>query len=213
MRRLFLKSLAVAAFALTAGIASSQDDSTAMDFDPENILNLEIAGEANGVIQIILRPDIAPLHVARIKDLTRSGSYDGIAFHRVIEGFMAQTGDVEFGNAETYQPRMAGRGGSDMPDVQAEFSDLAFDTGVLGMARSQNVNSANAQFFIMFKRYPSLDGQYTVFGRVFAGMDIVQLIKRGNSANGGSVSEDPDYIVRAWISADEDMDAEIGVSN
>lgn len=199
MRRLFLKTLAAAAFALSAGVAAAQDN----DFDPENILNLEIAGEANGVIQIILRPDIAPLHVERIKELTRSGAYDGVAFHRVIEGFMAQTGDVEFGVAETYEPGMAGRGGSELPDVPAEFSDLAFDTGVLGMARSQNIDSANSQFFIMFVRYPSLDGQYTVFGRVFEGMDVVQSIKRGSRSANGAVAEAPDYIARAWIASDE----------
>ncbi|MCF6306133.1 MAG: peptidylprolyl isomerase [Rhodobacteraceae bacterium] len=198
MRRLFLKSLAAAAFALSAGVALAQNN----DFDPENILNLEIAGQANGVVQIILRPDIAPLHVARIKELTRSGAYDGVAFHRVIDGFMAQTGDVQYGLAETYQPANAGRGGSELPDVPAEFSDLSFDTGVLGMARSQNPDSANAQFFIMFTRYPSLDGQYTVFGRVFEGMDIVQAIKRGDQSANGAVNLDPDYIARAWISAD-----------
>ncbi len=198
MRRLFLKSLAAAAFAFSAGVVFAQNN----DFDPENILNLEIAGEANGVVQIILRPDIAPLHVERIKELTRSGAYDGVAFHRVIDGFMAQTGDVEYGLAETYQPANAGRGGSDLPNVQAEFSDLAFDAGVLGMARSQNPDSANSQFFIMFVRYPSLDGQYTVFGRVFEGMDIVEAIKRGDQAANGAVNLDPDYIARAWISAD-----------
>ncbi len=199
MRRLFLKSLAVAAFALSAGVAIAQEN----DFDPENILNLEISGEANGIVQILLRPDVAPLHVARIKELTRSGAYNGVAFHRVIDGFMAQTGDVEFGIADTYQPNSAGRGGSDLPDVTAEFSDLTFDTGVLGMARSQNPNSANSQFFIMFERYPSLDGQYTVFGSVFEGIEIVQSIKRGDQGANGAVNDTPDFISRAWISADE----------
>ena len=198
MRRFLLKSLAAAVFALSSSVAFAQNN----DFDPKNILNLEIAGEANGVVQILLRPDIAPLHVERIKELTRSGAYDGVAFHRVIEGFMAQTGDVQYGLAETYQPGNAGRGASDLPNIPAEFSDLAFDTGVLGMARSQDPNSANAQFFIMFTRYPSLDGQYTVFGRVVEGMDIVQAIKRGDQRANGAVDIDPDYIARAWISAD-----------
>ncbi len=198
MRRFFLKYLAVAVFALSAGLSVAQST----DFDPENILNLEISGEANGIVQIILRPDIAPLHVERIKELTRAGAYDGVAFHRVIDGFMAQTGDVEYGLAETYQPANAGRGSSGLPDIPAEFSDLAFDTGVLGMARSQDPNSANSQFFIMFVRYPSLDGAYTVFGRVIDGMDIVQAIKRGDQRDNGAVNIDPDHIVRAWISAD-----------
>ncbi|MBL4807948.1 MAG: peptidylprolyl isomerase [Rhodobacteraceae bacterium] len=197
MRRLFLKSLAAAALVLSTGVAVAQD------YDPENILMLEIAGEANGVVQILLRPDIAPLHVERIVELTRRGSYDGIAFHRVIDGFMAQTGDIEFGLASEYQGSMAGRGGSDLPDVPAEFSDLAFDAGVLGMARSQNVDSANSQFFIMFTRYPSLDGQYTVFGRVIEGMDVVNALKRGSQRSNGAVAEAPDYIVRAWIASDE----------
>ncbi len=198
MRRVFLKSLAAAAFALLAGVSLAQEN----DLAPENILNLEIAGEANGVIQIILRPDIAPLHVERIKALTRSGAYDGIAFHRVIDGFMAQTGDVKFGNAQSYQPGRAGTGGSEMPNVPAEFSDLAFDTGVVGMASSRKPDSANSQFFIMFEPRNSLNGNYTVFGRVVEGMDIVHSIKRGDGDNGGTVAEKPDFIVRAWITGD-----------
>jgi len=195
IRRSFLKVLAVAGLAFTA-------PAMAQDIDPENVLVLEIAGEANGTVEILLRPDIAPLHVAQIKALVREGVYDGIVFHRVIEGFMAQTGDVQFGKLEGYQSAMAGRGGSDLPDIPAEFSDLHFGPGIVGMARSNEPNSANSQFFIMFTDYASLDGQYTVFGRVVEGMDVVNTLKLGSRSANGSVAADPDYIVRAYIKAD-----------
>lgn len=198
MRRGFLKGLAVAALFSISGAAFAQDTP-----DPENILVLEIAGGTSGQVEILLRPDIAPLHVARIKELTRSGQYDGVAFHRVIDGFMAQTGDVQYGRADTYDVNSAGYGGSDMDNVPAEISDLAFDTGVVGMARGRPLDSANSQFFIMLTRYPSLDGIYTVFGRVIAGMDIVHGIKRGDQGENGKVLENPDYVLRAWIKADE----------
>ncbi len=195
IRRSFLKVLAVVGLAFAA-------PAMAQDIDPQNVLVLEIAGEANGTVEILLRPDIAPLHVAQISALAREGAYDGIVFHRVIEGFMAQTGDVEFGKLEGYQSALAGRGGSALPNIPAEFSNLHFGPGIVGMARSSDPNSANSQFFIMFTDYASLDGQYTVFGRVVEGMDVVNAIKLGESSANGSVAADPDYIARAYIKAD-----------
>lgn len=195
IRRSFLKLLAVAGLALAAPVM-------AQEMDPENVLVLEIAGEANGSVEILLRPDIAPKHVAQIKALTRQGAYDGIVFHRVIEGFMAQTGDVQFGKREGYQSAMAGRGGSELPNIPAEFSNLHFGPGIVGMARSNDPNSANSQFFIMFTDYASLDGQYTVFGRVVTGMDVINSIKRGARSANGLVAAAPDYIARAYIKAD-----------
>ena len=147
-------------------------------------LQIEIAGEANGTVVIDLFEDVAPQHVAQITALAEEGAYDGIVFHRVIDGFMAQTGDVEFGKIDGGDMRMAGRGGSSRPDLPAEFSDLPFDRGVVGMARSQNPNSANSQFFIMFQEGYFLNGQYTVVGAVTEGMDVVDAIKRGEGRNG-----------------------------
>ena len=147
-------------------------------------LQIEIAGEANGTVTIDLFEDVAPQHVAQITALAEEGAYDGVVFHRVIDGFMAQTGDVEFGKIDGGDMRMAGRGGSDRPDLPAEFSDLPFDRGVVGMARSQNPNSANSQFFIMFQEGYFLNGQYTVVGEVTEGMDVVDTIKRGEGRNG-----------------------------
>lgn len=145
----------------------------------------------NGRIAIELLPDIAPKTVQQIKTLTKQHFYDGIVFHRVIEGFMAQTGD----------PTGTGMGGSKLPDVQAEFSQEPFVRGTVGMARSQDPNSANSQFFIMFADGSSLNGQYTVFGRVVSGMDVVDKIKRGSEADNGTV-QDPDKIVRMRLAAD-----------
>ena len=134
----------------------------------------------HGTVTAELLPDIAPEHVARVTELANAGAYDNVTFHRVIDGFMAQTGDVANGNTEkNYNPSRAGTGGSDMPDLPAEFSKLPFDRGVLGMARAQNPNSANSQFFIMFDDGHFLNGQYTVFGRVTSGMDAVDKIARG----------------------------------
>ncbi|KIN66320.1 Peptidyl-prolyl cis-trans isomerase [Sulfitobacter noctilucicola] len=149
-------------------------------------LKIEIAGEANGTVMIDLLEDVAPQHVERITTLAEQGAYDGVVFHRVIDGFMAQTGDVEFGRSGG-DMRRAGMGGSDLPDVPAEFSDLPFDKGVVGMARSQNPNSANSQFFIMFDEGHFLNGQYTVVGRVTEGQDIVDAIKLGTGGNGAVV--------------------------
>jgi peptidylprolyl isomerase len=147
-------------------------------------LQIEITGEANGTVVIDLFEDVAPQHVAQITALAAEGAYDGVVFHRVIDGFMAQTGDVEFGKIDGGDMRMAGRGGSSRPDLPAEFSDLPFDRGVVGMARSQNPNSANSQFFIMFQEGYFLNGQYTVVGTVTEGMDVVDAIKRGEGRNG-----------------------------
>lgn len=157
------------------------------------VMEIDVAGEANGTIRIELRPDLAPEHVARMIALAEADLYDNVVFHRVIEGFMAQSGDVEFGRAGG-NTSMAGMGGSDLPDLPAEFSGASFDRGVLGMARSQNPNSANSQFFIMFAPAPHLNGQYTVLGQVIEGMDVLDAIKRGTGPNGAVVGE-PDRMV------------------
>ena len=148
-------------------------------------LEIDIAGEANGTIKIDLFEDTAPLHVAQITAIAQAGDYDGVVFHRVIEGFMAQTGDVQYGKGD--DTSRAGMGGSDLPDIPAEFSDLPFERGVVGMARSQSPNSANSQFFIMFDEGAFLNGQYTVVGKVTEGMDIVDQIKLGTGGNGSVV--------------------------
>lgn len=148
-----------------------------------------------GDVVIELAEDVAPQHAARLKELAAAGEYDNVAFHRVIEGFMAQTGDVEFGDMENgYTPGRAGTGGSSKPDLEAEFSDIPFERGTVGMARSQNPNSANSQFFIMFAPAPGLNGQYTVVGKVIEGMDKVDQIKRGNPNDNGAVT-DPDRMI------------------
>ena len=156
---------------------------------------IDVAGEAQGTIRIDLLEDVAPGHVERITTLAAEGAYDGVVFHRVIEGFMAQTGDVAFGRmGPDFDIRRAGRGGSDGPDLEAEFSDVAFERGVVGMARSSSPDSANSQFFIMFEPAPHLDGKYTVVGRVTEGMDVVDAIKRGQGP-GGAVVGEPDRMV------------------
>jgi peptidylprolyl isomerase len=155
-------------------------------------LEIDITGEANGTIVIDLFEETAPLHVEQITAIAAAGSYDGVVFHRVIDGFMAQTGDVQNGVMGGDLSR-AGTGGSDFPDIPAEFSDLPFERGVVGMARAQNPNSANSQFFIMFEPGYFLNGQYTVVGEVTAGMDIVDTVKRGTGPN-GSVVGAPDMM-------------------
>ena len=150
----------------------------------------------DGDIKIELFEDVAPNHVKRIKQLAKDVKYDGVVFHRVIDGFMAQTGDVQFGNSsnDQFDLKRAGMGGSDLPDLKEEFSDLPHERGTLSMARSQDPNSANSQFFICFKEASFLDRQYTVFGKVIEGMDLVDKIKRGDQNNNGSVSN-PDKII------------------
>ena len=147
-------------------------------------------------VKIELFPDVAPGHVKRIKELANSGKYNGVVFHRVIDGFMAQTGDVQFGNSDSKEFNLsrAGMGGSDLPDLKAEFNNLPHERGTLSMARSQNPDSANSQFFICFQPAPFLDRQYTVFGKVISGMEFVDKIKRGDSNNNGAVT-DPDKII------------------
>ena len=149
----------------------------------------------DGDVVIELFNDIAPNHVQRFKQLAKEKKYDGVVFHRVIDGFMAQTGDVQFGNSNSsnYDLRRAGTGDSKYPDLKAEFSDIPHDRGTLSMARSSDPNSANSQFFICFKSAPHLDRQYTVFGKVVEGMEFVDLIKRGDDPN-GAVSK-PDKII------------------
>lgn len=155
-------------------------------------LDIEVAGEASGTIHIDLLEDVAPGHVAQVAALAEEGAYDGVVFHRVIEGFMAQTGDVQYGKAGG-DMRRAGMGRSERPSLKAEFSDLPFDRGVVGMARSQDPNSANSQFFIMFEEGHFLNGQYTVIGRVTSGMDVVDAIKLGQGPNGAVIGE-PDVM-------------------
>ena len=150
----------------------------------------------DGDVKIKLFPDVAPNHVERIKKLANNGDYDNVVFHRVIDGFMAQTGDVKFGNSSSsdFDLNRAGMGGSNLPDLKQEFNNLPHDRGTLSMARSQDPNSANSQFFICFKAAPFLDRQYTVFGKVIEGMEFVDKIKRGDENKNGSV-EDPDKII------------------
>ncbi len=153
----------------------------------------------DGPVVIELLPEVAPKHVARIKELVEAGDYNNVAFHRVIPGFMAQTGDVQYGNMEKdFKPEMAGMGGSSKPDVQAEFSQVPFARGTVGMARSQDPNSANSQFFIMFAPGDFLNGQYTVVGQVVEGMENVDKIKMGDEANNGSVT-DPDRMISVKV--------------
>ncbi len=162
-------------------------------FANENIMILKLK---DGEVRIKLFPDIAPNHVERFKTLANSGQYDGVVFHRVIDGFMAQTGDVQFGNSNSpnYNLKRAGTGGSEYSDLKAEFSNLPHERGTLSMARSASPNSANSQFFICFKSSPFLDRQYTVFGKVIKGMEFVDLIKRGDASN-GAVKNEPDKII------------------
>ena len=194
-----LKALAVAAGILFA-FTTTEADAVEIK-DPENTLVIELD---SGNVVVELLPEIAPKHVERVKTLARQGAYDNVAFHRVIDGFMAQTGDVQFGDLEgDYRPNRAGTGGSDLPDLPAEFSDVPFERGTLGMARSSSPNSANSQFFIMFDDGPFLNGQYTVFGRVIEGMEHVDQIKRGEQADNGRVTGTPDRMISVRVAADQ----------
>lgn len=162
--------------------------------DPENTIIITLK---DGEVVLKLLADVAPQHVERIKTLARDGKYDNVAFHRVIDGFMAQTGDVANANMESdYNPGRAGTGGSDLPDVPAEFSKIPFDRGALGMARSSNPNSANSQFFIMFAEGHFLNGQYTNFGQVISGMEHVDNIAKGEPP------ASPDRMVTVRVAAD-----------
>ena len=159
----------------------------------ENIMILKLK---DGDVKIELFPDVAPQHVNRIKELANNGKYNGVVFHRVIDGFMAQTGDVKFGNInnDDFDLNRAGMGGSNLPDLKQEFNNIPHERGTLSMARSADPNSANSQFFICFEPAPFLDRQYTVFGKVVSGMEFVDKIKRGDANNNGSV-KDPDKII------------------
>jgi peptidylprolyl isomerase len=156
--------------------------------DPENTLVMQLPA---GTVTIALRPDIAPHHAERLKTLARQGFYDGIAFHRVIAGFMAQAGD----------PTGTGAGGSDLPDLKAEFSNVPFTRGIVGMARTPDPDSANSQFFIMYGDAPGLNGQYTVIGQVVSGMKAVDALKKGSQADNGMVAN-PDRIISMKVAAD-----------
>ena len=196
--RLLPAGLLVAGLAVMGGYAISQGSGAAVAAEdgPGPNLVIEVDGQAKGTIVIDLFPDVAPQHVAQVTALAEQGAYDGVVFHRVIDGFMAQTGDVQYGK-KGGDTSMAGMGGSSMADIPAEFSSVPFDRGVLGMARSQDPNSANSQFFIMTAPAPHLDGQYTAFGRVISGMDVVDAIKKGEGGS-GSVS-DPDVMVKVTV--------------
>ena len=162
---------------------------------PEDTILIELKG---GTVAIELLPDVAPEHCARIKELARSGAYDNVCFHRVIDGFMALTGDVANGNMEKdFNIRMAGTGGSELPDLPAEFSKIPHDRGTLGAARSANPNSANSQFFINFSDNHFLNGQYTVYGRVIQGMDHVDAIARGEPPM------NPDRMISMKVASDD----------
>ncbi|HEX4532689.1 MAG TPA: peptidylprolyl isomerase [Rhizomicrobium sp.] len=158
--------------------------------DPENTLIMELK---TGPVVIALKPDLAPNHVARIKELTRKGFYDGVVFHRVIPDFMAQTGD----------PTGTGTGGSDLPDLKAEFSAASHERGTISMARKGTPDSANSQWFICFAKSPWLDRQYTVWGEVVEGMEHVDAIKKGGEHNNGAITGAPDEIVRMRVEADK----------
>ncbi|MCW1839863.1 peptidylprolyl isomerase [Prosthecomicrobium hirschii] len=180
LRRTFLAALGAAALIPAAHAAEKPD--------PENTLHLDTQ---YGRVTIMLRPGLAPKHVERIKTLTRQGFYNGLKFHRVIPDFMAQTGD----------PRGNGTGGSPLPNLPAEFTDAKFQRGTLGMARSNDPNSANSQFFICLADSPWLNGKYTVFGEVIDGMAVVDQIRKGTKENNGAVA-DPDIIVKLQVAAD-----------
>ncbi|MFM9852966.1 MAG: peptidylprolyl isomerase [Sphingomonadaceae bacterium] len=169
---------------ITSAYAQAPTPAVAPPPDPKNILNLALS--TGGVVSIALRPDRAPKHVERVKMLARAGFYDGVIFHRVIEGFMAQTGD----------PKGTGEGGSPLPDIKAEFNDLPHLRGSVSMARASSNDSANSQFFLMFLPNLTLDGKYTVFGRIISGMQFVDAVERGEPP------ATPSKIVRAWIAGD-----------
>jgi len=180
----FLAALGLAVGLTLSGVAPT----FAQTADPQNTL---VIATDKGEIDVALRPDLAPAHVEQIKALAREGFYNGVVFHRVIDGFMAQTGD----------PTGTGMGGSERPDLKAEFSKETFSRGTVGMARSSNPNSANSQFFIMLADGPFLDGQYTVVGKVTKGMDVVDKIKKGDADANGTV-ENPDKMVSVKVAAD-----------
>jgi peptidylprolyl isomerase len=193
MQLVILLRGAIFAAAIALGLGS------AVAAEPDNTMIIQLR---NGVVTVALRPDLAPQHVAQIKALVREGAYNNVAFHRVIDGFMAQTGDVEFGDMnDGYDAARVGTGGSEKPDLPAEFSTTEhFERGTVGMARSQDPNSANSQFFIMFAPNTGLDEKYTIVGNVVSGMEYVDQIARGDGPN-GSVSQ-PDRMIQVQIGSD-----------
>jgi len=197
-RTLFAGAMAFVGVAVLAAyfILIQGKDAHADDTPGPNLV-LEIGGSTRGRIVIDLLPHVAPQHVERVIELAKSGAYDDVVFHRVIAGFMAQTGDVKFGKRGS-DVSMAGRGGSDLPDLPAEFTNVPFKRGTVGMARSASPDSGNSQFFIMFAPAANLNGQYTVFGQVIEGLDVLDKIKKGDPAQNGLVAE-PDYIVKATV--------------
>lgn len=189
----------IPALMMAAGAAHAQGLPGVTDGPGPNLV-IEVAdskGTAKGKIVLDLYSDKAPKHVERLTSLAKSGAYDGVVFHRVIDGFMAQTGDVQFGKQDGDTAR-AGMGGSDLPDLAAEFNDVSFQAGTVGMARSQDPNSANSQFFIDLAPATFLDGQYTVVGQLVDGWDVLNAIKKGDPAANGAVS-DPDYMVKVTV--------------
>lgn len=176
--------------------------SAAFSLSPENILVIEVDGSTQGTIEIELLPEVAPLHVARIKRLVREGAYNDVVFHRVISDFMAQTGDVKHGKRKIFMPRYAGTGGSNYGNLKAEFSKIPFTRGIVGMARSASLNSGNSQFFIMLDTESSLNNKYTVFGKIILGQDVVSKVKSGEASSNGAV-QNPDYMKNVYIKSDK----------
>jgi peptidylprolyl isomerase len=198
-RRILLGSALALGVAFVAawGMVKGSSPAHAAEDGPGPNLVIEVAGATTGTIVIDLLPEVAPRHVEQLVALAKEGAYDGVVFHRVIDGFMAQTGDVSMGKRGA-DLSMAGTGGSSRPDLPAEFSSIPFDRGTVGMARAQDPNSANSQFFMMFAPSPNLDGQYTVVGQVVQGLDVLDAIKKGDSAANGAV-RDPDYMAKVTV--------------
>ena len=193
------KLLLVPALVLAAGAATAEGLPGVTDGPGPTLLSevADASGASKGTITLDLYADKAPNHVARLVELAKAGAYDGIVFHRVIDGFMAQTGDVQNGK-QGGDTALAGMGGSELPDLAAEFSDVSFQQGTVGMARSQDPNSANSQFFIDLAPATFLDGQYTVVGQLVDGWDVLNAVKKGDAAANGSV-EAPDYMLKVTV--------------
>lgn len=195
----FLAPLSVSALFAVVGMAQAEGLPGVTDGPGPNLVIevADFAGTPKGTIVLDLYPEKAPNHVERLVGLAKSGAYDGVVFHRVIDGFMAQTGDVQFGKREGDTSR-AGMGGSDLPDLKAEFNEVSFQAGTVGMARSQSPDSANSQFFIDLAPADFLDGQYTVVGQLVDGWDVLNTIKKGNQAANGAVDK-PDYMLKVTV--------------
>ncbi|GHG19173.1 MULTISPECIES: peptidylprolyl isomerase [Paracoccus] len=194
-----MRKLLIPAFVLAATAAHAQAPAHEDGPGPNMVIEVAAAdGTSKGTITLDLLADKAPNHVARLVELAKAGAYDGVVFHRVIDGFMAQTGDVEHGKHDGASTNMAGMGGSDLPDLEAEFNDVSFQAGTVGMARAQDPNSANSQFFIDLAPATFLDGQYTVVGQLVEGWDVLNQIKKGDANANGAV-EEPDYMAKVTI--------------